>query len=194
MQAILAAPQLLWVAAVLEQLIENGIVLAREADQQMDLGANSSKVRPRARGKGRGWLPHLCRHFCSSELVTPASLGWTVSGSLAPSMTHLCCCNCAVFIVGTPACCCPPANIFVHAQYNALATALQGCAHELGGVQRAEDIGRWRGNLTVLIMLTKVRVATQRGERLRRHTHCMHAGCWALMNLGSLSSAYLAQL
>jgi hypothetical protein len=42
-------------------------------------------------------------------------------------------------------------------QYNTLATVLQGCAHELGGVQRADDVGRWRGNLTVLIMLTKAR-------------------------------------
>jgi hypothetical protein len=43
-QAILAEPQALYIAAVLEQLIENAVVLAKEADQQLDIGSSSSKV------------------------------------------------------------------------------------------------------------------------------------------------------
>lgn len=62
-----------------------------------------------------------------------------------------------MYCLALPACP-PPLPPNAHTQYNALATVLQGCAHELGGVLRTEEGGRWRGNLTILIMLTKVRV------------------------------------
>lgn len=50
--AIVGSPTLLWMAAVLEQLMENSVVLAREADQHEDLGGtNDSKVGIRVQNK-----------------------------------------------------------------------------------------------------------------------------------------------
>lgn len=47
----------MWISGVLEQVVENAILLAREADQQLDLSVNSSKVgRAGGRAARGAWL------------------------------------------------------------------------------------------------------------------------------------------
>lgn len=44
MDALVSRPQLVWVAAVFEQVLDNAVVLAREADKQLGLVEEDSKV------------------------------------------------------------------------------------------------------------------------------------------------------
>lgn len=44
MDALTQAPQQVWIAAAFEQMLENAVVLAREADKQLGLVEEDSKV------------------------------------------------------------------------------------------------------------------------------------------------------
>jgi hypothetical protein len=69
--ALTQAPQGIWIAAAFEQMLENAVVLAREADKQLGLVEEDSKVGLTAQhAPTAAWhLPPLPRQHCAPLAV-----------------------------------------------------------------------------------------------------------------------------